>query len=153
MKHQRIVLYIFITLLFHVIVSKQQEDKRLTHAVINGEVRGNGTLPIADKNSYLLIELRLTRDDRPRAIARTKIKLYNNTTTHSFNLQFKIKYPLAQISPHNAYILSAKIRNGQEKLLYIGNLPVPVTERKEKQAKYLVLNVIQTRKFLYLYLE
>ena len=146
MKHHRIVFYIFIIFVFNIILSKQQEDRRLTHAIINGEVRGNGTLPIADKNCHLFIELHLSRDDRPRAIARTKIKLYNNTTTHSFILQFKLKYPLAKINPHNTYILSAKIRNGQDKLLYVGNLPVPVTERKEKQAKYLIINVIQTRK-------
>jgi len=146
MKHHRVVLYVFLTFVCNVLISQQYEERRLTHAIINGEVRGNGTLPIADKNSHLFVELQLSRDDRPRTIARTKIKLYNNTTTHAFILPFKLKYPLAKISPHNAYILSAKIRNGQGKLLYVGNLPVPVTERKEKQAKHLIINVIQTRK-------
>lgn len=153
MKHHQVFLYICVTLLFHVTVSRQEEDlgnqsKRLTHAFINGEVRGNGTLPIVDKNSYLLVELRLSRDDRPKSIGRTKIKLYNNNNSiNSFILQFKLKYPLSQISPHNTYILSAKIRNDQNKLLYIGDLSVPITERQEKQAKFLVIQVVPTRKF------
>jgi len=152
MKLYRTFFYIFITFFLHKTSSKEQENlinhsKRLTHAFINGEIRGNGTLPIADKNSYLLVELRFTRDDRPQAIARTKIKLYNNSTIHSFILQFKLKYPLSKINPHNTYILSAKIRNGLNKLLFIGDLPVPITEQKEKQAKYLIIHVIPTRKF------
>ncbi|CAF0857919.1 unnamed protein product [Rotaria sordida] len=149
-------LYIFTAFfLFNLTISKQQENlfdqsKRLTHAIIHGEVHGNGTLPIEDKNSYLLVELRLSRDDRPRSIARNKIKFNNNNnnnnniTTQSFTLQFKLKYPLSKISPHNSYILSAKILNSQNKLIYIGDLHVPITERKNEQAKYLVINVIKT---------
>jgi uncharacterized lipoprotein YbaY len=152
MKHPRIFFYVFVALFFHGLISGQGKDllnqsKRLTHAFISGEVRGNGTLPIDEKNSYLLVELRFSRDDRPRSIARTKMKLSKNSTTHAFVLQFKLKYPLSQISPHNTYILSAKIRNGQNKLLYIGDLSVPITERQEKQAKFLVIQVVPTRKF------
>ena len=145
--HQIVCLYILIIIIFiHENVYGQQE-KRLTHAYIHGEVRGNGTLPIADKNCHLLIELRYSRDDRPKSIGRIKIPLYSNSTIHSFNLQFKLKYPLAKINPHNTYILSAKIRNGENKLLYIGDLHVPVTENIEKKAKYLIINVISTRKY------
>jgi uncharacterized lipoprotein YbaY len=154
MQYYQALLYIFIAFFFHVTAAKSKrtddllnQSKRLTHAVIYGEVRGNGTLPNADRNSHLVIELRLSRDDRPRSIARTKIRLYSNRTIDSFIFPFKLKYPLSKISPHNAYILSAKIQNGQNKLIYIGHLPVPVTERKEKQAKYLIINVIETRKF------
>lgn len=149
---QQTFLYILITFFFHITTSSQADDllnqsKRLTHAVIYGEVRGNGSLSNADKNSHLLIELRLSRDDRPQPIARTKIKLFSNRTVHSFIFPFKLKYSLSKISPHNAYILSARIRNGKNKLIYIGDLPVPVTEQKEKQAKYLIINVVETRKF------
>jgi len=140
---------IVVAIFLYATVSGQQENpsKRLTHAFINGEVRGNGSLPIADKNAYLLVELRFSRDDRPQAIARTKIKLSNNSAAHSFVVQFKLRYPLSKISPHNTYILSAKIRNSQSQLLYIGDLSLPITEQKEKQAKYLILSVIPTRKF------
>lgn len=142
-------LYILLILFLHQTISVREENfsKRLTHAFINGEVRGNGTLPIEDKNGHLLIEARLIRDDRSRSIARTKIKLYINSTIHSFNLQFKLKYPLSKISPHNKYVISARIQNGLNKLLYIGDLPVPVTEHKEKQVKFLIIPVIPTRKF------
>lgn len=132
-----------IVFLVHVVLARQPE--RQTHAIINGEVRGNGTLPNGDKNAYLMIELRLSRDDRPRSIARTRIKLYSNKTVQSFTFPFKLRYPLAKISPHNAYILSARIRNGQNKLIYVGDLPVPVTEQKEKQARHLVINLVETR--------
>jgi len=157
MKHHQIFIYFFVTWFLYETISGEQKDllnqsNSLTHAFINGEIRGNGSLPIADKNSHLLVELRFTRDDRPRSIARTKIKLYNNSTIHSFILQFKLKYPLGKISPHNTYILSAKILNGLNKLLYIGDLSVPVTEQKEKQAKYLIIHVIPTRKFEILYI-
>ncbi|CAF4662417.1 unnamed protein product [Rotaria sp. Silwood1] len=155
MKHDLVFLCIFVGFfLFNLTASRQQENlfnqsKRLTHAIIHGEVRGNGSLPIEDKNAHLLVELRLSRDDRPRSIARTKIKLAdnnnnNNITTQAFTLQFKLKYPLSKINPHNSYILSAKIRNGQNKLIYIGDLHVPITERKNEQAKYLIINVIET---------
>ncbi|CAF2413453.1 unnamed protein product [Rotaria sp. Silwood2] len=152
MKHHLVFLYIFVSLfLLNLIASRQQENlfdqsKRLTHAIIHGEVHGNGSLLMRDKNTHLLVELRLSRDDRPRSIARTKIKLYNNNniTAQSFTVQFKLKYRLSKISPHNSYILSAKIRNGQNKLIYIGDLHVPVTERKTEQAKYLIINVIET---------
>jgi len=144
MKHHRIFLYIFISLFLYETISG---SKILTHAFINGEIRGNGSLPNADKNCHLLVELRFIRDDRSQSIARTKIKLYNNNTIDSFILKFKLKYPLSKINPHNTYILSAKILNGLNKLLYIGDLSVPVTEQKEKQAKYLIIHVIPTRKF------
>ncbi|CAF2108147.1 unnamed protein product [Rotaria magnacalcarata] len=149
MKHHPVFLYIFLGLFFNLTASRNQvnflnESKRLTHAIIQGEVRGNGSLPMEDRNSHLLVELRLTRDDRPQSIARTKIKLYNNTATHPFILYFKLKYPLSKMNPHNSYILSAKIRNGENKLVYIGDLPVPVTERKEEKAKHLIINVIKT---------
>ena len=139
-------LLLCLTVVFFVCITAASQSKRLTHAVIHGEVRGNGSLPNGDKNAYLLIELRFSRDDRPRSIARTKIKLYSNRTVQSFTFPFKIKYPLAKISPHNAYILSARIRNGLNKLVYVGDLPVPVTEEKEKQAKHLVIRVVETRK-------
>ena len=121
-------------------------SKRFTHAIINGQVRGQGALPLDDRSSYLLVELRLSRDDRPRPIARTKLKLKHNGTNDLFLLPFKLKYSLAKINPHNTYILSARIRDGQNKTLYVGDLPVPVTERKEKQAKHLVIPMVETRK-------
>jgi uncharacterized lipoprotein YbaY len=149
MKQSFIFVCIFVALFHCGIAFGQQENlsKRLTHAFINGEVRGNGSLPIDDQNAYLLVELRFSRDDRPQSIARTKIKLSNYSTTSSFVVKFKLRYPLSKISPHNTYILYAKIRNNQNKLLYIGDLSLPVTERREKQAKYLILQVIPTRKF------
>ncbi|CAF1616783.1 unnamed protein product [Adineta ricciae] len=140
MKYYQLV----ICICFILIKTSSQSSKRITHAIIHGEVRGNGSLPNADKNVHLVIELRLSRDDRPRAIARTKIRLYTNRTVSSFVFPFKLKYLLAKINPHNAYVLSARIRTGQNKLIYIGDLPVPVTERKENQAKYLIINVVET---------
>ncbi|CAF1239429.1 unnamed protein product [Adineta steineri] len=149
MKHHQIILYIFIIYFFHVSTSRESENlfnhsKRLTHAIINGEVRSNGTLLNIDRNSHIIIELRLTRDDRPRSIARTKIKLDSNRTKDPFSLLFKLKYPLSKMNPHNTYILTARIRNSQNKLIYVGDLPVPVTERKEKQAKHLIINIVET---------
>ena len=120
--------------------------KRFTHAIINGQVRGQGALPLEDRNSYLLVELRFSRDDRPQAIARTKLKLKHNGTSDLFILPFRLKYPLAKINLHNTYTLSARIRDGQNKTLYVGDLPVPVTEQKEKQAKHLVIPMVETRK-------
>ena len=153
MKHRRLFLCIFLTFITIVTALRQRsESKRLTHGIINGEVHGNGSLPTANGNSYVLVELRLSRNDRPRSIARTKIELNNTTTTtNSFILPFTLKYPLAKMSPHNAYTLSARIRNGQNKLVYIGDLPVPVTERKEKEAKNLIIKVIETRKFVHIH--
>nr|ACD88941.1 methionine sulfoxide reductase [Adineta vaga] len=122
MKYHQLFVYVFITFSFHLTISS---SKRLTHAIIRGEVRGNGSLPNGDKNAHLLVELRLTRNDRPRSIARIKIKLYTNRTVSSFNFPFKLKYPLAEINPHNTYTLSARILT-------------------EKQAKHLIINVIET---------
>jgi hypothetical protein len=120
--------------------------RRFTHAFINGDVRGHGHLPTTDQHAYLIVELRLTRDDRPRSIARMKRKLHYNNTANHFTLPFKLKYPLTKISPHNTYMLSAKIHDRLDKLLYVGHLPVPVTEQKAKQAKHLLIPVVETRK-------
>lgn len=148
MKSSITFLVILLTLLYPETIFGQQETqgKRITHAMINGEVRGNGSLSIKDENSYLLVELRFSRDDRPRSIARKKIQLYNTNVTDSFALQFKLRYPLSKISPHNTYILSAKIFDGKNQLLYVGDLGLPVTERREKQAKYLIVQVVPTRR-------
>lgn len=146
MKSSVILLGILLTLL-NVETICGQPWKRITHATINGEVRGNGSLPTMEENSYLLVELRFSRDDRPRSVARKKIQLNNTSATHSFALQFKLRYPLSKISPHNTYILSAKIFDGNHRLLYVGDLGLPVTERREKQAKYLIIQVIPTRRY------
>ena len=151
MKYHLEFLCVFIGFFVNVTAYKQRlyisnQSKRLTHATIHGEIRGDDILPVADKNSHLVVELRRLRDDLPQTIARTQIKLTNNRTMDSFVLKFKLKYPLSEISPQNKYVLSAKIRNGQTKLLYIGDLPVPITERKEKKAEYLIINVAETRK-------
>lgn len=148
MKSSITFLVILLTLFYPETIFGQQETqgKRITHAMINGEVRGNGSLPITDENLYLLVELRFSRDDRPRSIARKKIQLYNTNVTDSFALQFKLRYPLSKISPHNTYILSAKIFDGKNQLLYVGDLGLPVTERREKQAKYLIVQVVPTRR-------
>lgn len=154
MPHYRCFACVFITILIGgvsvIVASTHGENisdpaKRFTHAIINGQVRGEGALPLDDRSSYLLVELRLSRDDRPRPIARTKLKLKHNGTTDLFLLPFKLKYALDKINPHNTYILSARIRDGQNKTLYVGDLPVPVTERKEKQAKHLVIPMVETR--------
>lgn len=152
MKHYQAYLYILFAFLFHLTISRQNENisdlsKRLTHAIIHGEVHGNGSLPINDEKSHLIVELRLTRDARPKSIGRTKITLQHVNSTQSFILKFKLKYPLSKISPHNSYVLTAQIRNGENKLIYIGDLHVPVTEKREQQAKKLIINVIETRKF------
>ena len=83
MKYYSIYLYIFFIVLFNVIAFQRQENlfyrnQRLTHAVINGEVRCNDSLLRIDKNSHLIVELRRSRNDRPQTIARTKIQLDNN---------------------------------------------------------------------------
>lgn len=158
MKRSSVFISTLVALFFNLTTAIQRDylsdqSQRPTHAVINGEVRGTGSLPIGDPNCHLFIDLHLSRDERPRSIAKTKIKLYNNSTTSSFSLQFKLKYPISQISPHNSYMLSAKIRNGQHRLIYIGDLPVPVTERKENQAKYLIINVVKTRKISSIFLQ
>ena len=148
MKSSVTFLVILLTLCYPGTISGQQETqgKRITHAMINGEVRGNGSLPITNESSYLLVELRFSRDDRPQSIARKKIQLYNTNVTDPFALQFKLRYPLSKISPHNTYILSAKIFNGRNQLLYVGDLGLPITERREKQAKYLIVQVVPTRR-------
>lgn len=148
MKRSLTLVAILIVVFDYEIISGQQESqwKRITHATIKGEVHGNGSLPVADENAYLLVELRFSRDDRPQSIARRKIKLHKKNVTYSFALRFQFRYPLSKISPHNTYILSAKIFDGQNQLLYIGDRALPVTERRENQAKYLVVQVIPTRR-------
>lgn len=147
-----LTLTIFIVKIF---ASKHNENlsdptKRFTHALINGEVRGDGNLPMDDRNISLIVELRLTRDDRPRPIARTRINLNNKTkpktkTNDRFEIRFRLKYSLEKISPFNTYVLSARIRDGKNRLIYIGDLPLPVTEDREKRAKSLVVKMIKTR--------
>lgn len=146
-------LTVLIGLIAHSIALKRNENisdptKRFTHAIINGEVRGHGKLPVHDRHAYLLVELRLTRDDRPRPIARTRVKFSqsNQTKDDRFQIAFKLKYPLVKISPFNTYTLSARIRDGNNQLLFVGDLPVPITEQREKQAKHLIIEMIETRK-------
>ena len=148
MKRSVTLLAVLIVLFDYEIISGQQESqgKRITHAPIKGEVRGNGSLPVTDENAYLLVELRFSRDDLPQSIARRKVKLFKKNVTQAFVLPFQFRYPLSKISPHNTYILSAKIFDGQNQLLYIGDRGLPVTERRENQAKHLVVHVIPTRK-------
>ena len=152
MDKKIVILFGFLVLL--IVTTKSKENlvdlnKRLTHAILQGEVRGDGDLPKNDSHLYLVVELRFTRDDRPRPIGRTRILIDSQTKTNddSFRFSFKLKYPLAKINPHNTYILSARIRNGQNQLLFVGDLPVPVTERAEEKAKHLVIPMIRTRSF------
>ena len=149
MKHYRCCLCIALALLISIAVASKSADstKRKTHAVIAGDVRGNGSLSIVDGNLHLLVQLRLARDDQRQPIARTKVKLSTLNTTDSFTIPFRLKYPLSKMNPHNTYSLSAQIRDENNKLIYVGDLPVPVTERKEKQASHLIIRVRLTREF------
>ena len=125
------------------------DSKRITHAFINGEVRLNesSSLTIDANHCQLIVQLRYSRDDRPRSIGQIKIKLNQTHVANNkpFRVQFKLKYPVSKISPHNTYILSAQIRNQRKKLLYIGDLGLPVTEKPKQQAKFLIIHLIPTR--------
>lgn len=125
------------------------EFQRITHAFIHGEVRTNESLSIDGNHCQLIVQLRYSRDDRPRSIALIKIKL-NQThlmKNKPFRMQFKLKYPVSEINPHNTYILSAQIRNQRKKLLFLGDLGLPITEKREQQAKFLIIYLIPTRMF------
>lgn len=142
---------VFLCLLL-IVESKTNENlfdlnKRLTHGILLGEVRCSSRFIEDDRKYFLVVELGLTRDYQSRSIAKRKIRLGKiRNENDSFRIPFKLKYPLAKISPHNVHLITGKIYDSEQNLVYVGDRALPVTERREERAKFIVIPISLTRK-------